>query len=65
MGIEEPKISDAARLPIGQAAELLGISRDTLRKHTNSGYIRCNFNRVNKRRFYTGKELKRYWRAYC
>ena len=65
MSIDEPKLSDTARVPIGKAAEILGISRDTLRNHTNNGYVKCGYNRINKRRFYTGKELKRYWRSYC
>ncbi len=65
MSIEEPKISDTAKVPIGKAAELLEISRNTLRRHTDNGYIRCGYNRVNKRRFYTGAEIKRYWRAHA
>lgn len=65
MSHTEPQIPDTARLPIGQAAEVLGISRDTLRIHTENGFIRCGFNRVNKRKFYTGSELKRYWRAHA
>jgi DNA-binding transcriptional MerR regulator len=62
---QEPNIKDEERLPIGEAARLLEMSRDTLRKHTDEGYVKCIFNRVNKRRVYQGKELKRYWRAYC
>lgn len=65
MTVVEPQIPDNARLPIGKAAKLLGISRETLRTHTENNYIKCGWNRANKRRFYTGAELKRYWRAYC
>lgn len=65
MTVIEPNIPDKARMPIGRAAELLGISRDTLRIHTTNGLIKCGFNRANKRKFYTGAELKRYWRSYC
>lgn len=60
----EPDIPDNARLPIGKAAEILGISRDTLLRHTHDGHIRCIFHRINKRKLYKGSEIKRYWRAY-
>jgi hypothetical protein len=60
----EPDVPDTARVPSGVAAKLLGISRDTLRKHTEMGYIRCIYNRVNKRKLYKGSEIKRYWKSY-
>lgn len=63
MRITEPNIPDTAKVPIGKAANILGISRDTLRNHTYNGHIKCGYNRINKRRFYTGRELKRYWKA--
>lgn len=59
----EPDVRINGRYPIGKAAEILGISRTTLRKHTEAGYIRCRFSKINKRRFYTGQELVRYWNA--
>ena len=58
----EPQVADNARIPIGKAAGLLGISRETLRVHSDNGLIRCHFNQATKRRYYTGRELKRYWR---
>lgn len=58
----EPKVSDTARVPIGEAADLLGISRETLRVHSNNGFIQCRFNQATKRRYYTGRDLKSYWR---
>lgn len=58
----EPKVADTARVPIGEAADLLGISRETLRVHSNNGFIKCQFNQTTKRRYFTGRELKRYWR---
>ncbi|NDV46135.1 helix-turn-helix domain-containing protein [Paludibacter sp. 221] len=59
-----PEIKDNDRYPIGETAKILGICRDTLRKHTEEGYIKCIYNRVNKRRLYTGAEIKRYWNSY-
>lgn len=39
----EPDIDDNARVPIGKAAQLLGIHRSTLLSHTDNGYIKCMF----------------------
>lgn len=62
MTVIEPNISDGARLPIGKAAQVLGISRETLRLHTDEGRLKCRFNPATKRRVYSGREIKRYWR---
>ena len=64
MTYTEPDIDDNARGPIGKAAQLLGIHRSTLLEHTQNGYIKCMFHKVNKRRLYQGKELKRYWKSH-
>lgn len=62
---EEPKVSPSARYSIEEAAALLGIHRNTLRRHTNTGPtgISCSFRKSNSRRFYTGLEILRFWRA--
>lgn len=61
---EEPKVSPTSRYSIGEAAEILGVHRNTLRRHTNvSDGIRCQFFKSNKRKFYTGLEILRFWRA--
>lgn len=62
---EEPKVSPTARYSIEEAAALLGIHRNTLRRHTNTGPtgISCSFRKSNGRRFYTGLEIVRFWRA--
>lgn len=59
-----PDVPDNSRYPIGKAATILGISRDTLRKYTEEGKIKCGFRRENNRRFYTGSEIKRFRKAY-
>lgn len=64
LSFTEPDIADDARVSIGKAAQLLGIHRSTLLSHTNNGYIKCIFHRVNKRRLYLGKEIKRYWKSH-
>ena len=58
-----PNVADDSRFPIGEAAALLGVSRGALRRYTDEGVIKCGRYRANKRRFYKGSELKRFWRS--
>jgi len=61
---EEPCIPPTARYSIGEAAKILGVHRNTLRRYTNTGQmgIDCHF-RTNGRKFYTGLDIVRFWRA--
>ena len=61
---EEPKCVDTARFKAADAARMLGIHRNTLRLHTIAGHIHCVFTRQSNRPYYTGSEIKRYWRTY-
>ena len=61
--VTELNASDSGRYPIGKAADILGIDRSTLLRHTKQGLIKCGFSRANARKFYLGKELLRYWNA--
>ena len=68
MTLSEPIIADTARLNASQTARLLEMSRDTLRKYTDGGLIKCGYRRLvsktaTPRRFYMGHEIKRFWRA--
>lgn len=63
MVTEEPKILDSGRFSATETAKLLGIHRDTLRKHTESKLIKFGIRRTNGRKFYLGAEIKRYWRS--
>ena len=62
---EEPQVSPTARYSIQEAAAILGIHRNTLRRYTNVGMIgiKCQFRKSNGRRFYTGLEIVKFWRA--
>ena len=60
---EEPKVNPNGRYPIGEAAKLLGIDRGTLRRYTNQREIKCGYGRLNKRKFYYGHEIIRFWRT--
>ena len=59
----EPNINATGRYSIGEASALLGMHRNTLRKYTEQGYIKCGYRRTNARKFYLGVELIRLWRT--
>lgn len=59
----EPHVITTGRYPISKASEILGINRKTLYRHTIDGLIKCGFRRTNGRKFYTGGEILRYWKA--
>lgn len=59
----EPKVAATNRYSIGQAAELLGIHRNTLHKWWEAGMIKCGFRRSSGRKFFTGREILRFWNA--
>lgn len=63
MSNTEPVCKDMGRYSTTEACKLLGIHRNTLNNQTNAGNIRCGRHRHNLRRFYLGKEIKRFWRA--
>lgn len=62
---EEPKVSPNGRYSIGEACKALGIHRHTLQKYTENGWIKCGFRRNTYRKFYTGTEILKFWRAYA
>lgn len=57
----EPQAVPAGRYNIKQASALLDIHRNTLRRYTDSGEIKCGFHK-NGRKFYLGREIIRFWR---
>lgn len=59
----EPKVSEMGRYTTKEVAELLEVNVSTVRRHTEAGYLRCGHWRHNGRRFYTGKEILRYYKA--
>lgn len=60
----EPQVRQTGRYPAGEAAQLLGIHRNTLKKYTDAGAIKCGFRRESGRKFYAGSEILRFWKAY-
>ncbi|MDY5010340.1 MAG: helix-turn-helix domain-containing protein [Sodaliphilus sp.] len=63
MTTTEPNVSLTGRYSIIETCELLGIHRNTLTRYTNKGRIRCGIRRVNGRKFYTGMEILKLWKA--
>lgn len=61
---EEPSVAKNGRYPIGKAARLLGISRNTLRTYADSGVIKSSVSRVNGRRIFLGIDLLYLWRTH-
>lgn len=63
MSNTEPACKDCGRYSTTEVCAMLGIHRNTLLNQTNAGNIRCGRHRHNLRRYYWGKEIKRFWRA--
>ena len=59
----EPKAVLNNRYTIEEAAELLGIHRNTLLRYVKLGLLRCGFRRNNRRKFFLGSEIIRFWKA--
>lgn len=58
---ECPLISPTASYPIGKAAILLGISPRHLLRLAMEGTVKYTVNRANGKKYFSGKELLRYW----
>ncbi len=59
----EPQVAPTGRYTVGQTCKHLGIHRNTLRKYTDAGYIKCSFRRETARKIYTGQEILRFWKS--
>ena len=59
----EPQVIATSRYSIGQTCTMLNINRKTLAKYTKSGLIKCGYRPQTLRKFYTGMEIIKFWRA--
>lgn len=59
----EPNVSDKNKYSPKQTCELLGMHRNTLARYTDQGAIKCEIHKHNGRKYYTGHEIKRFWKA--
>lgn len=58
-----PRVAETGLYNISEAARALGITRKTMRKYADGGFIAFHVRRVNNRRVTTGKEILRLWRG--
>lgn len=59
----EPQVALTGRYTVKQTCEYLGIHRNTLRRYTEEGYIKCSFRRETARKIYLGVEILRFWKS--
>lgn len=59
----EPKVMPTGRYSVSETCRALGICRNTLLRYTQAGMIKCGFRRHTRRKFYTGMEILKFWRA--
>lgn len=61
MVTEMPVVSPTSRYTITETCNLLGIHRNSLRKYTDTGRIKCGTRIGTAKRFYLGSEIIRFW----
>lgn len=60
---DEPRVAPTGRYSINDTCRALGIHRNSLRRYTEEGLIKCGFHRCGRKKFYQGTEILRFWRA--
>lgn len=63
MTATEPEVADNGRYTVTQAAKLLGLSKPTIYKHTDSNALKCKIHKATGKKLYSGSELKKFWRS--
>ena len=58
----EPNVQDSGRYTVMETCKALGIHRNTLRRWMQAGKIACKFRRVDNRKVFEGREIKKVWR---
>lgn len=59
----EPVVNATSRYSIAEAAKILGVHRNSIINYTKSGLLKCGIRKATKRKFYTGIEILKFWRA--
>ena len=60
---EEPKVAQRGKYTITEASKRLGVHRNTLARYLKEGKIRCRFSKETNRKYFSGDDLVRLWRA--
>lgn len=63
MNSNMPNVKPVNRYTIDETCELLGLHRNTLRRYTEQGKIKCGVRRCPMKKFYLGSEILRFWKA--
>lgn len=59
-----PSVEPTAKFELREVAALLGASKSSVARWTSLGMLRCGgIRRSNHRKFWTGSEILRFWRA--
>lgn len=58
-----PTVDMAGRYSVTETCKHLGIHKNTLRKLTAEGRIKCGFRRENGRKFYLGSNIMKLWQG--
>lgn len=61
MNVKKPKVILTARYSVRETCTFLGISRETLRRHTRKGTISVHYRKANMRPFYIGSDIMAFW----
>ena len=59
----DPVVNATSRYSIAEAAKILGVHRNSIMNYTKSGLLKCGIRKATKRKFYTGIEILKFWRA--
>ncbi len=59
----EPQVAPSGRYSATETYKVLGVSRDTLRRHSRQGKIKFGIRKINNKKFYKGIDILAYWRA--
>ena len=59
----EPMVMPNNRYTINETCAILTINRKTLAKYTKAGLIECGTRPKTLQKFYTGREIMRFWKA--
>lgn len=63
MVTEMPNVKDTAQYSVKDTADLLGVSPRAIENWLRKGHIKCSRRKHNGYRFFTGKEIKRFYTA--
>lgn len=61
MNIQKPKVNLTARYSVRETCTILGICRETLRRHTHKGTIAVHYRKANMRPFFLGSDIMAFW----